>query len=362
MEIYNGSISTSVIDDSSKLSEIYSEYEVNEALGKRLYSFSKFNNLGTDKLWLHLYKNSKRTDCDDQAIHYTDDLPKFVKVVKLDTSDSGETTTTTTYSFLHKDESSLFPNNKGVNGINEYKRVDEEASATATKEAGKPVTVYKDEVSLVSLSPCIFEIYASTEESEKENGTQLNSVPFAEEITSNYDKYIRAPYTIKVDFGKLSTVNHSHSDSNSFPMSFHTFVSTDFEKQNMLEFLNGKVCTFKEEYYTETNAKGEEVEKVKYKVDDADYTFSGETVEERCLLAGVSVYCINRDKKTLIWDSIKGDNSTDFSYTTTINSDLTVNFGIEYDLLFVESPADGVVQYKTEIYYEGIRIDNPNRI
>lgn len=361
MEIYNGSISTSVIDDSSKLSEVYSEYKVNEALGKRLYSFSKFNNLGTDNLWLRLHKNSKRTDCDDQAIHYTDDLPKFVKVVKSDTTTSGEgdqaqttTTTTTTYSFLHKDESSLFPNNKGVNGINEYKRVDEEAS----EKAGK--TVYKDEVSLVSLSPCVFEIYANTEE----DGTQLSSVSFAEEITPNYDKYIGAPYTIKLDFGKLSTVTHSHSstDTGSFPMSFHTFVSTDFEKQNMLEFLNGKACTFKEEYYTETNAKGEEVEKVKYKVDNKDYTFSGETVEERCLLAGVSVYCVNRDKKTLIWDSINGDGSTDFSYTTTVNCDLTVNFGIEYDLLFVESPAEGIVQYKTEVYYEGIRIDNPNRI
>jgi hypothetical protein len=352
MEIYNGT-STSVIDDSSKLSEVYSEYTVNEANGKRLYSFSKFNSLGTDNLWLRLHKNSKRTDWDDQAINYTADLPKFVKVVQSDTTgegDSATTTTTTTFSYLHKDESSLFPNNKGINGINEYKRVDEEASETATKKAGKPVTVYKDEVSLVSLSPCTFDIY----ESEDENAEKKTSVNFAEEIKPGYDKYIGAPYTIKIDFGKLDTVTTSEPTSE--PTSFHSFVTTDFEKQNMLQFLNGKIYKFEEVYNEDTDT-------VTYNVGNKiGYEFSGETVEERCFLVGVSVYCVNRDQKTLIWDSVSGDGSTDFSYTTTVNSDLTVNFGLEYDLLFVESPADGIVQYKTEVYYEGIRIDNPNRI
>ena len=348
MEIYNGT-STSVIDDSSKLSEVYSEYKVDEANGKRLYSFSKFNSLGTDNLWLRLHKNSKRTDWDDQAINYTADLPKFVKVVQSDTAgegDSATTTTTTTYSYLHKDESSLFPNNKGINGINEYKRVDEEASEEATKKAGKPVTIYKDEVSLVSLSPCTFDIY----ESENENAEKKTSVSFAEEIKPGYDKYIGAPYTIKINFGKLETVTAATT-----PISFHTFSKTDFEKQNMLQFLNGQIYKFEEVYNEDTDT-------VTYKINDQQDPFKGETVEERCFLIGVSVYCINRDQKTLIWDSVSGDGSTEFSYTTTVNSDLTVNFGLEYDLLFVESPADGIVQYKTEVYYEGIRIDNPNRI
>lgn len=346
MEIYNGT-STSVIDDSSKLSEVYSEYKVDEANGKRLYSFSKFNSLGTDNLWLRLHKNSKRTDWDDQAINYTADLPKFVKVVQSDTTGEGDSaTTTTTYSYLHKDESSLFPNNKGINGINEYKRVDEEASEEATKKAGKPVTIYKDEVSLVSLSPCTFDIY----ESEDENAEKKTSVSFAEEVKPGYDKYIGAPYTIKIDFGKLDTVTAVTT-----PISFHTFSKTEFEQQNMLQFLNGQIYKFEEVYNEDTDT-------VTYKINDQQDPFKGETVEERCFLIGVSVYCINRDQKTLIWDSVSGDGSTEFSYTTTVNSDLTVNFGLEYDLLFVESPADGIVQYKTEVYYEGIRIDNPNRI
>lgn len=329
-----------------------------------------------DRLWAKLITNKMRTDWDDQAINYSASLPKFIKITK-----DGETTST--YSYILKEQSNIFPN-IGINGIHDYQTyVFDESTNTGS---------WKDEVSLETLASTKFEVkrevvsintvtetasdtdtasgptttpgeggnftivtvaiedgkkITTTETHEWKTPEEVNS-SIVEKIKKGYDIYVCSPYKIIV----TGTVGTTSTDTT--PKFIHADLNTDVTSKSTLEFLCDSL-----------NSSFEEIEdsdsgKITYKVNGTNFTFNGATVEDRRLLVGFSVHKINRGNRTLLFDSNNLPDS--FSFEEIIDTDLTSNFGIEYDLLFVESPFDGLVQYKTETYYEGIRIDNPNRV
>lgn len=337
-------------------------------------NFSKYciNNLADDRLWTRLNSSKLRTDYDDQAINFTATLPKFIKIVKDDDS-------TTTFSYILKEQSSIFPN-IGLNGIHDYQ--------TYEYDEDTKTGFWKDKVNLETLPSIEFEVKkevitvkedkvaategytpkdpqttetdgvttTTTEEivdgmlitttttSEWKTPVEVNS-SIVEKVKEGYDIYICNPYRITFKFAANTSTAPTQA----------AFIqnSIDAMPSDMVNFLSSNLNTFEE--IEDENGK------VTYKVNGNDFTFTGTTVESRRLLVGFSVFKSNRGKRVLLFDH-KSIPASELVIEEMIDTDLTCNFGIEYDLLFVESPADGLVQYKTETYYEGIRIDNPNRV